>query len=159
MNSGSAARSTRAPCHSSKQWQDNAGLKSNTKSVAKLSRGTASKVNSSGRKSAPQKSPQVPKTTTRLTYAGNLVNALCSSLVTRKKQSSVRCFPKNDEASFHADILKIGHHGSKNSTTPDFLSAVNPQIAIISSGEGNPYGHPRPEILDRLRSEEHTSEL
>jgi beta-lactamase superfamily II metal-dependent hydrolase len=72
--------------------------------------------------------------------------------VTRKKQSSVRCFPKNDEASFHADILKIGHHGSKNSTTPDFLSAVNPQIAIISSGEGNPYGHPRPEILDRLQT-------
>jgi competence protein ComEC len=59
---------------------------------------------------------------------------------------------ENDEASFHADILKIGHHGSKNSTTPDFLSAVNPQIAIISSGEGNPYGHPRPEILDRLQT-------
>ena len=59
---------------------------------------------------------------------------------------------ENDEASFHADILKIGHHGSKNSTTPDFLAAVNPQIAIISSGEGNPYGHPRPEILDRLQT-------
>jgi competence protein ComEC len=59
---------------------------------------------------------------------------------------------ENDEASLHADILKIGHHGSKNSTTPDFLSAVNPQIAIISSGEGNPYGHPSPEVLDRLQS-------
>jgi competence protein ComEC len=58
---------------------------------------------------------------------------------------------ENDEAAIHADILKIGHHGSKNSTTPDFLSAVNPQIAIISSGEGNPYGHPSPEVLDRLQ--------
>ena len=59
---------------------------------------------------------------------------------------------ENDEAAIHADILKIGHHGSKNSTTPDFLSAVNPQIAIISSGEGNPYGHPNLEVLDRLQA-------
>jgi competence protein ComEC len=59
---------------------------------------------------------------------------------------------ENDEAEIHSDILKIGHHGSKNSTTPDFLSAVNPQIAIISSGEGNPYGHPSPEVLDRLQT-------
>jgi competence protein ComEC len=59
---------------------------------------------------------------------------------------------KNDEATIHADILKVGHHGSKNSTTPAFLSAVNPQIAIISSGEGNPYGHPSPEALDRLET-------
>ena len=59
---------------------------------------------------------------------------------------------ENDEAAIHADILKIGHHGSKNSTTPDFLSAVSPQIAIISSGEGNSYGHPSPEVLDRLES-------
>ena len=59
---------------------------------------------------------------------------------------------ENDESDLHADILKIGHHGSKNSTTPDFLSAVNPQIAIISSGEGNPYGHPSAEVLDRLQT-------
>jgi len=59
---------------------------------------------------------------------------------------------ENDEAAIHADILKIGHHGSKNSTTPDFLSAVNPQLAIISSGEGNPYGHPNLEVLDRLQT-------
>jgi len=59
---------------------------------------------------------------------------------------------ENDEATMHADVLKIGHHGSKNSTTTDFLSAVNPQLAIISSGEGNPYGHPSPEVLDRLEA-------
>ncbi len=59
---------------------------------------------------------------------------------------------ENDESTIHADILKVGHHGSKNSTTPDFLSAVNPQLAIISSGEGNPYGHPSPEVLDRLET-------
>jgi competence protein ComEC len=59
---------------------------------------------------------------------------------------------ENSEADIHADILKIGHHGSKNSTMPNFLSAVNPEIAIISSGEGNPYGHPSPEVLDRLET-------
>jgi competence protein ComEC len=59
---------------------------------------------------------------------------------------------ENEEAAIHADVLKIGHHGSKNSTTPDFLSAVSPQLAIISSGEGNPYGHPSPEVLDRLET-------
>lgn len=59
---------------------------------------------------------------------------------------------ENGEATVHADILKIGHHGSKNSTMPNFLSAVNPQIAIISSGAGNPYGHPSPEVLDRLEA-------
>ena len=50
----------------------------------------------------------------------------------------------------HADVLKVGHHGSKNSTIPEFLSAVNPQVAIVSAGEQNPYGHPSPELLERL---------
>src|SRR5882672_1789406 len=42
-----------------------------------------------------------------------------------------------------ADVLKIGHHGSKNSTMPEFLGAVQPRVGIASSGEANPYGHPR----------------
>ena len=50
-----------------------------------------------------------------------------------------------------ADILKIGHHGSKNSTTPEFLDAVQPKLAVISAGEENPYGHPSPMLLDRLQ--------
>ena len=52
----------------------------------------------------------------------------------------------------HADVLKVGHHGSKNSTTPEFLAAVRPRLAIISSGEDNPYGHPNAELLERLSS-------
>lgn len=50
-----------------------------------------------------------------------------------------------------ADVLKVGHHGSKNSTMPDFLAAVRPQMAIISAGEENPYGHPSPALLARLQ--------
>jgi competence protein ComEC len=51
-----------------------------------------------------------------------------------------------------ADVLKVGHHGSKNSTTPELLVAVQPRIGIISAGEGNLYGHPSPELLERLES-------
>jgi len=52
----------------------------------------------------------------------------------------------------HADVLKIGHHGSKNSTIPEFLAEVQPVAGIISAGEDNPYGHPNPELLERLEN-------
>ena len=48
------------------------------------------------------------------------------------------------------DVLKVGHHGSSTSTSPAFLGAVDPTIALISCGEGNKYGHPLPETLQRL---------
>ena len=41
-----------------------------------------------------------------------------------------------------ADVLKVGHHGSRTSTTERFLQAVNPRSAVISAGEGNQFGHP-----------------
>lgn len=50
------------------------------------------------------------------------------------------------------DILKVGHHGSTSSTTQEFLDAVDPDIAVISCGEGNKHGHPHAEILDRLNA-------
>jgi competence protein ComEC len=59
---------------------------------------------------------------------------------------------KENSAELHADVLKVGHHGSKNSTTQEFLDTVAPTIAIISSGEDNPYGHPSPELLERLEA-------
>lgn len=48
------------------------------------------------------------------------------------------------------DILKAGHHGSSSSTTQDFFDEVTPEVAIISCGEGNKYGHPHKEITDRF---------
>jgi competence protein ComEC len=47
-------------------------------------------------------------------------------------------------------LLKVGHHGSRTSTTPEFLSLASPQDAVISVGRNNTFGHPRPEIVERL---------
>lgn len=51
-----------------------------------------------------------------------------------------------------ADILKVGHHGSKYSSGEEFLADVRPRLAVISVGAGNRYGHPVPETLLRLKS-------
>lgn len=49
-----------------------------------------------------------------------------------------------------ADVLKAGHHGSSSSTSPEFLKTVNPTYAVISVEEGNSYGHPHKEVIERL---------
>lgn len=58
---------------------------------------------------------------------------------------------KND-LDLKADVLKVGHHGSKSSTSSTFLNAVKPKYAVISVGEGNKYGHPGDSILERLEN-------
>jgi competence protein ComEC len=50
----------------------------------------------------------------------------------------------------HADVLKVGHHGSKTSSTPAFLDAISPQVAIVSAGYENSFGHPHPDVIKRL---------
>ena len=68
-----------------------------------------------------------------------------------EKQAEYAMLSETNAGKLHADVLKVGHHGSKNSTMPEFLESVGPRIAIISAGEQNPYGHPSPELLERLR--------
>lgn len=50
------------------------------------------------------------------------------------------------------DILKVAHHGSKSSSSDEFIDAVSPSIAVISVGADNMYGHPNKEVLERFRS-------
>lgn len=52
-----------------------------------------------------------------------------------------------------ADFLKVPHHGSKSSSTEEFLAAVAPSVAVMSLGEANPYGHPSPDIVQRYKSD------
>jgi competence protein ComEC len=49
-------------------------------------------------------------------------------------------------------ILKVGHHGSRTSSSSLLLEAWRPQIALISAGRGNTFGHPAPEVIQRLES-------
>lgn len=57
----------------------------------------------------------------------------------------------NSGIDLSATVLKVGHHGSANSTTYPFLREIMPQYAVISVGSGNSYGHPTEEALSRLR--------
>ena len=56
-------------------------------------------------------------------------------------------------AELDSTVLKVGHHGSKSSTTPRFLEAVNPAVAVISAGRDNTYGHPAPPVVRRLEAQ------
>ncbi len=48
------------------------------------------------------------------------------------------------------DVLKVGHHGSKTSSSKEFINEINPKYSIISVGKNNRYGHPNKEVLDTL---------
>lgn len=56
----------------------------------------------------------------------------------------------NSPSNVRADVLKLGHHGSKTSTAPEFLEAVQPTYAIVSAGKDNRYGHPHKRVLDDI---------
>ena len=59
---------------------------------------------------------------------------------------------KNYGESLNSDILKVAHHGSKSSSTEEFLQLVSPTIALIGVGENNLYNHPSSEVIERLEN-------
>jgi competence protein ComEC len=55
------------------------------------------------------------------------------------------------EDDLHADVVKVGHHGSRYASTPAFVAAVHPYIAVISVGRHNSFGHPAPATIEAWR--------
>lgn len=76
-----------------------------------------------------------------------------SALFTGDSPSTIEHFlVQADPKDINVDILKLGHHGSKFSSSAEFLKAVSPTLALISAGVNNRYGHPTTEVLGRLKA-------
>jgi len=82
----------------------------------------------------------------RVTY-GNVSALLAGDMEHEEEQ---RLLGHRDN--LRSQILKVAHHGSQGTTSNEFLDAVGPEVAVISVGAGNPYGHPHPQLLQRLAS-------
>ena len=82
----------------------------------------------------------------RMTY-GNTSIMLTGDATASTEKIILR---ENSPAQLRSRILKVGHHGSRTSTSPEFIKAVSPVYAMISDGKNNRYGHPHQEILDTL---------
>lgn len=79
-----------------------------------------------------------------------VVNGKDSILLTGDAEELVEEQLLATNAPVDADIIKLGHHGSSSSSTPEFIEKVSPEVAIITSGKDNSYGHPHKETLDTL---------
>lgn len=81
---------------------------------------------------------------------GKLSYGSTSFMLTGDAPSEVEKFIIGKYSDIRADVLKLGHHGSKTSTSPEFLEAVSPNFAIVSAGKENRYGHPHKKVLDTI---------
>jgi len=85
-------------------------------------------------------------TVVRVTYGGT------SFMFTGDAEALVEKEILEEYSDIRCDVLKVGHHGSSTSSTEAFLKAVSPDIAVISCGKDNSYGHPHFEIIKRLEN-------
>ena len=70
-----------------------------------------------------------------------------------EKTSEMEMIERWTDGELDCDVLKVGHHGSRTSTNLAFLKLVTPELAVISCGEDNKYGHPHGEAIQRLNDE------
>jgi len=80
----------------------------------------------------------------RITYGAH------SLMLTGDMEAPMERLLLADGRPLRADVLKVGHHGSKTSTSNDFLDAVSPSVALISAGFENSFGHPHATVIARL---------
>lgn len=79
-----------------------------------------------------------------------LVYGDLSFLLTGDIEEEAERYLARNAPALQSSVLKAGHHGSNSSSTAAFLKAVNPRWAVISAGTDNQYGHPHPDVVDRL---------
>lgn len=96
----------------------------------------------------PEKNTQLEKNAASIVLQGEILGwkVLLTGDVEKEGESVLL-----EEGLKRTDILKAAHHGSKNSTSEEFLKLVRPELTIISCGKNNRYGHPHQEVLERLQ--------
>ncbi|MBI4301860.1 MAG: DNA internalization-related competence protein ComEC/Rec2 [Chloroflexi bacterium] len=80
-----------------------------------------------------------------------LVYGRASFLLTADLQKEGEAYLELQKVDLSSAVLKVGHHGSETSTSAEFLASVNPQVAVVSVGAENRFGHPNPEVMARLK--------
>ena len=79
-----------------------------------------------------------------------VANAAGSALLTGDIEARTEAdLVRRSGDALHADVLVVPHHGSRTSSTPAFIAAVHPDIAVFTPGYRNRFRHPRPEIVER----------
>ncbi len=93
----------------------------------------------------PERTPNDNSIVLRIRY-GSRVMFFVGDAEHEEEQELLSLPPKQ----LRADVLKVGHHGSRTSSSPDFVAAVRPSVAVLSCGRRNHYGHPAPSTLETL---------
>ncbi|MBI2637745.1 MAG: MBL fold metallo-hydrolase [Candidatus Sungbacteria bacterium] len=93
-----------------------------------------------------------PKNIHDAMVVGRLVFASSSMMFMGDAEAPIEYRLLSGGFELYSDVLKVGHHGSKTSSSEEFLQAVSPTFAVISVGKKNRYGHPHQDVLDRLQA-------
>lgn len=100
--------------------------------------------------------PDTNNTSLMMNWTYGEIAFLFTGDMEKEAESDLVDYWGDDAALLHADVLKVGHHGSDTSSGYRFLNAVAPEYGVISVGAGNSYGHPHKEPLERLAQAEVT---
>lgn len=94
------------------------------------------------------------KDTNEASIVGQVVYGSTTVMLTGDSPKKIENYLLSLDASgLKSDVLKVGHHGSRNSSGETYIAAVDPTYAVISAGRGNRYGHPHEEVLNILSSQ------
>ena len=95
--------------------------------------------------------PRIDGNTNNLSVVVRVVYGEVSFLLTGDIEEDVERYLVDTQGqALRSHVLKVAHHGSHSSTSQSFLQAVSPETAVISAGADNRYGHPHPEVIERL---------